>query len=86
MGPFESLFTGNATAKILDFLLEMQEDEYSREEIARMAQVSERTAYRILPKLEKLGIVEQKDKMYKIKETEIAQFLCKIYYSIMDQN
>jgi DNA-binding GntR family transcriptional regulator len=73
-GPLESLFSGNATAKILDFLITFQEWDYSESEIANNAGVSTRTVQRELPKLERYRLVEQirtvgKAKMYRLDKS-----------------
>lgn len=73
-GPLESLFSGNATAKILDFLVAFQEFDYSETDIAKSAGVSVRTVQRELPKLESLKLVTSprrvgKAKMYKLNKT-----------------
>jgi DNA-binding transcriptional ArsR family regulator len=50
-GPLETLFSGNATAKIMDFIISSQEWDYSESDIARNSGVSIRTAQREIPKL-----------------------------------
>ena len=50
-GPLETLFSGNATAKIMDFIISSQEWDYSESDIARNSGVSLRTVQRELPKL-----------------------------------
>jgi len=72
-GPLERLFSGNATAKILDFLITFQEWDYSESDIAKNAGVSVRTIQREIPKLESLRLVEYtrtvgKAKMYKLEK------------------
>ena len=42
-GPFERLFSGNATAKMIDFLISSQEWDYSESDIARFSGISLRT-------------------------------------------
>jgi DNA-binding transcriptional ArsR family regulator len=51
LGPLEILFSGNATAKIMDFMISSQEWDYSESDIARNSGVSIRTAQREIPKL-----------------------------------
>lgn len=73
-GPLESLFSGNATAKILDFLVAFQAFDYSETDIAKSAGVSVRTVQRELPKLESFKLVTSsrrvgKAKMYKLNKT-----------------
>ena len=70
-GPLESLFSGNATAKILDFLITFQDWDYSESDIANNAGVSVRTVQREISKLERCGLVTLtrtvgKAKMYKL--------------------
>ena len=72
-GPLERLFSGNATAKILDFLITFQEWDYSESDIAKNAGVSVRTIQREIPKLESLRLVEYtrtvgKAKMHKLEK------------------
>jgi len=73
-GPLESLFSGNATAKILDFLITFQEWDYSETDIANNAGVSVRTVQREMPKLEECRVVELtrqvgKAKMYRLDKS-----------------
>lgn len=73
-GPLESLFSGNATAKILDFLITFQEWDYSETDIANNAGVSVRTVQREMPKLEEYRVVELtrqvgKAKMYRLDKS-----------------
>jgi hypothetical protein len=71
LGPLESLFSGNATAKILDFLITFQEWDHSESDIANNAGVSVRTVQREMPKLEEYRLAEPtrtvgKAKMYRL--------------------
>jgi predicted AAA+ superfamily ATPase len=50
-GPFEILFQGVATARMLDFLIASQEWDYSETDIAKNAGVSKRTVQRELQRL-----------------------------------
>src|SRR5687767_9914240 len=50
-GPLETLFSGNATAKIMDFMISSQEWDYSESDIARSSDVSIRTVQREISKL-----------------------------------
>ncbi len=73
-GPLESLFSGNATAKILDFLITFQDWDYSESDIANNAGVSVRTVQREIPKLERYRLVTLtrtigKAKMYKLNKS-----------------
>jgi len=72
-GPLESLFSGNATAKILDFLITFQDWDYSESDIANNAAISVRTVQREIPKLERYRLVTPtrmvgKAKMYKLDQ------------------
>ena len=72
-GPFERLFTGNATARMLDFLVASQEFDYSESDIARYSGVSLRHAQLAIPKLAGLGIIFQtrtsgRSKMYRLNK------------------
>jgi hypothetical protein len=78
-GPLESLFSGNATAKILDFLVTFQDWDYSESDIANNAGVSVRTVQREIPKLEKYRLVTLtrtvgKAKMYKLEKSRKPGF------------
>ena len=73
-GPLESLFSGNATAKILDFLITFQDWDYSESDIAKNAGVSVRTVQREISKLERYRLVALtrmvgKAKMYKLAKS-----------------
>jgi predicted transcriptional regulator len=79
-GPLERLFTGNATAKILDFLIAMQEFDYSETDIAKHADVALRTVNSQLPKLLQSGLVIQtrnvgKAKMYRLAKEGVGKEL-----------
>lgn len=74
MGPLENLFSGNATAKIMDFLVTFQDWDYSESDIANNAGVSVRTVQREISKLERYRLVTLtrtvgKAKMYKLNRT-----------------
>lgn len=83
-GPLEILFSGNATARILDFLITFQEWDYSESDIASNAGVSVRTVQREIPKLEEYRLVEPtrtvgKAKMYRLgKSWKTGFFLEKL--------
>lgn len=79
-GPLERLFTGNATAKILDFLITFQEWDYSESDIAKNAGISVRTVQREILKLESLRLVKLtrtvgKAKMYKLDKAWKSGFI-----------
>jgi predicted transcriptional regulator len=73
-GPLEILFSGNATAKILDFLTAFQEWDYSESDIAKNSGISLRTIQREIHKLKQYKLVTQtrrvgKAKMYKLDKS-----------------
>ena len=53
----DKLFTDSATSKVLDFVLDEPQLDYSKKEIARKAGVSWKTVDNILPELESFGLV-----------------------------
>lgn len=88
LGVLGDLFLGTSTAKILDFLLIFREFDYSESDIARNAGIATRHIYRVIPKLEKLGLIDNtrtsgRSKMYKINShSEAIQHLEKFAYLI----
>ncbi|HEY7079296.1 MAG TPA: hypothetical protein VH500_06320 [Nitrososphaeraceae archaeon] len=58
-GPFERLFSCNAVAKIMDFIISSQEYDYSEKEIAKYSGVSVRTVQREIPKLLATRLIKQ---------------------------
>lgn len=79
--PLEYLFVGNATAKLLEFLVKSRDFDCSLSDMIRGAGVSSKTIERDIPKLEKLGMIQfsrpiGKAKLYKVnKESPIIQNL-----------
>ncbi|MEM2141610.1 MAG: hypothetical protein QXJ74_08970 [Nitrososphaera sp.] len=72
-GPLEMLFTGNATARILDFVATMQAFDYSESDIARYSGVSLKHAQTTIPRLVESGLLIQtrtsgRSKMYKLNK------------------
>lgn len=70
-GPLERLFSGNATAKMLDFMVASQEYDYSESDIARYSGTSLRHVQMTLPRLVKSGLLAQtrlsgRSKMYRL--------------------
>jgi hypothetical protein len=57
-GPLETLFSGNATAKIMDFIIYAQERDYSESDIARSSRVSVRTVQREITKLLESNLIK----------------------------
>ena len=73
----EWLFSGNATARLLDFLLTYTGNDYSETDIAGLAGVSLRTAMKEIPKFESIGLVAftrnvGRAKMYKLNANSKA--------------
>ena len=58
-GPFERLFSGNALAKIMDFIVSSQEYDFSETEIAKYSGISVRTVQREIPKLLATRLIKQ---------------------------
>lgn len=83
LAPLEYLFVGNATGKLLEFLIESKDFDYSLSDLGREAGVSMKTIIRDIPKLEKLGMVKYtrtvgKAKLFEInKESPIVKNLSK---------
>lgn len=74
-GPFERLFSGNALAKIMDFIISSQEYDYSETEIAKYSGVSVRTVQREIPKLLATRLIKQvrtvdNTKMYQLDKSD----------------
>src|SRR5215216_6735381 len=79
-GPFETLFSGNATAKIMDFMISSQEWDYSESDIARNSGVSLRTVQREISKLLESKLIEQartvgNAKMYRLDKSHKTGYL-----------
>lgn len=81
--PLVWLFTENATAKILSFLMTMKEYSYSETEIAENAEVSKNTAIKDIKRFEELGMIKLvrvvgKAKLYQVNEkSPLIQYLNK---------
>jgi predicted AAA+ superfamily ATPase len=72
-GPLERLFSGNAVAKIMDFLITAKDWDYSQSDIAKNAGVSVRTVQREMSKLLDSKLVKQvrtvgNAKMYRLNK------------------
>lgn len=70
-GILEHLFSGPATAKLLDFFVTYKDFDYSETDISELADVSPKTVIKDLPKLEALGLIKHtrkvgRAKMYKL--------------------
>jgi DNA-binding transcriptional ArsR family regulator len=80
LGPLETLFSGNATAKIMDFIISSQEWDYSESDIARNSGVSIRTVQREIPKLLESKFIRQSRtvgnaKMYQLDKSHKTGYL-----------
>jgi len=62
-GTLERLFTGNITAKILDFLSIHRNYDYNKQDIAKYSGVSMRHTLNVIEKLEKLGLIKHTRKV-----------------------
>lgn len=88
MGVLESLISGNASAKLLDFFVTYKDFDYSETDIAESSGVSKRTVFRELPKLESAGLVKftrnvGRAKMFKLDPESIAgKLLEKLVFEI----
>ncbi|MGH9926011.1 MAG: winged helix-turn-helix domain-containing protein [Nitrososphaera sp.] len=58
-GPFERLFEGVATAKMLDFLITAQDFDYSETDIAKNSGISRKTVQRVIHKLIEANLIKQ---------------------------
>jgi DNA-binding transcriptional regulator LsrR (DeoR family) len=59
-GPFERLFAGVATAKMLDFLITAQDWDYSETDIAKNSGISKKTVQREIHKLLEAKLIRVK--------------------------
>jgi transcription initiation factor IIE alpha subunit len=57
-GPFERLFEGVATAKMLDFLITAQDWDYSETDIAKYSGISKKTVQREIHKLLEANLIK----------------------------
>lgn len=74
------LFGDGPMVRILDFLLDEWELDFSKADVAREAGVSWKTVNELWPKLEEFGLVEytrtvNRAKMYRIKKNELFKAL-----------
>jgi len=80
------------TMRILQYLIEGRDFDYTFSDLAKNSGVSWATLYSVFPRLLKYGIVKKvrevgKAKLYKIdNENEIAQHLIKLYDSVLQVN
>ena len=90
-GPLERLFSGVASAKILDFLTVFHDYDYSKMDVAKNSGVSFRHALREIQKLEELALIKQTRtvghaQMYKLNmDTPATMLLCKFAVEIAGQ-
>ncbi len=89
--PLERIF-GNATARVLDFLILNQRFDYSESDISRLADVPPRTLQRVLPSLLRENLVKRTRKsgksfMYVLnKESERAICLEQYFRATLKEN
>ena len=57
-GPLASLFRGSAIARMLDCLVSRRGEELSKQALAKGAEVSWKTVWQELPRLEELGLIK----------------------------
>lgn len=87
-GVLEWLFSGNASAKLLDFFVTYKDFDYSETDIAELAGVSPRTAFREIPKFESVKLITftrrvGRAKMYKLNQnSEAAKLLEQLVFKI----
>jgi predicted AAA+ superfamily ATPase len=87
-GSISWLIDGNAAARLLDFLIEQREFDYSEADIAEAAGISTKTVYREIPKLESIGLLSHtrkvgRAKMYRLNmKSKITPILVKLAYEV----
>ena len=85
---FKSIFGGSPQAKMLDFLGDLPDYDYSISDIAEYAEVSRPTLYKIIPDLMKKQLITEtrevgKSKMYKLNtENEIIKLILKFDFEL----
>ena len=87
-GVLEWLISGHASAKLLDFFIIYRDFDYSETDIAECANISKRTVFRELPKLESAGLIKftrhvGRAKMFKLNpESKSARLLEKFTFEV----
>ncbi len=88
MHMFTEIFGDSAVAKILDFLADHPDYDYSISEIARYSDVSRPTVYKLIPFLIEKGLVMKTrqhagSQMYKLNiENKLAQIILKFDFEL----
>jgi predicted transcriptional regulator len=88
ISPLEYLFVGNATGKLIEYIIKNEDFEFSLSDIRRGGDVSMKTIVRDVPKLEELGMIMHtrvigKSKMYKVnKESPIIRHFNKLMFGL----
>jgi len=75
--PLASLFRGSAIARIFDCLAAHRGEEFSKQALAKEAEVSWKTVWQELPRLEELGLIKHtrtngSSKLYALNKSDIA--------------
>lgn len=82
----EWLIAGKSSIRLLNFFITFQEFDYSESDIANNADVSLKTVYREIPKLQEMGIINfvrnvGRAKMYTLnKESMIAKLFVRLFF------
>jgi hypothetical protein len=90
-GPLEILFSGNATAKVMDFLITAQDWDYSETDIANASGIALRTFQRELSKLLEYNLIRQtrtvgNAKMYQLnKPYKTALVMEKLAFALAEE-
>jgi len=84
----QELFGDSAMVKILDFLLDEWELDFSKADVARETGVSWKTVNELWDKLEKFGLVEytrtvNRAKMYRVNKNNVFRALKKLDMEIL---
>jgi predicted transcriptional regulator len=88
ISPLEYLFVGNATGKLIEYIIKNKDFEFSLSDIRRGGDVSMKTINRDIPKLEELGMIMHtrvigKSKMYKVNsESPIIRHFNKLMFEL----
>ncbi len=82
----EWLISGKSSIRLLNFFINFQEFDYSETDIAENANVSLKTVYREIPKLQEMGIINfvrnvGRAKMYTLnKESVLSKLLIRLFF------
>lgn len=86
-GVLASLFKGSAVAKMLDCLVYHRDKEFSKQSLAKEAEVSWKTVWQELPRLEELGLIQHTrregvSRLFKLNSSDAAaRNLVRLYLS-----